>query len=581
MTMTETGPVPAPASAPAPAPPPPPLTSGASGVDHKVVGTLYVAVALGFLLIGGVLGLVLRAQLAGPEAELVTDRQFQQFLTYHGAFLVFLFLLPAWTGLATAIVPLQIGAARLAFPRLQATAFWMTVFGGGLMLISPLVGGGKRVLGGWTLSDPLPVGERFAGHGVDYFVVGLALVVVAALVAAVGLITTILKMRTPSMRMRHIPLFSWSVLVSGSVVLLALPVFLAALVLLYVDHAHGGRILTGVTSEGGGNPLLWSRMVWFALYPTLFALLIPALGAVSEMVPVFARRRIARRSVAIGALAAVGIFSFVGWGSEVPDLRPARLLFTLGALVVLAPIASLVLNWLLTVAEGRKQARSGGHEPDLASSPMILVLGFLAVLGLGLAASAVSALDATGDLHQNAWSTGQLHAMFFASSTIALVAALHYWGPKLWGFHLSSGLARLELLLLAGGALLMVASELVLGLQDMPAQTSTYTSGDGWQAASLGAGLGGAAIGLGTVVVIADLLRGLSNRRRHPADGDPWGGHTLEWATSSPPPPHNFDRMPDVRSETPLLDLREAEAKAAEAQAAEAKATAATGDTDE
>lgn len=550
----ERGPVPSPAPPSEPARPAPPLTGGARGADHKVVGTIYIAAALLFLVAGGVLGLVLRAELASSGNSLATERQFQQLFTYHGIFLVFLFLLPAWTGLATAIVPLQIGATRLAFPRLHATTLWLTVVGAGLIVASPLVNGGKRVLGGFSLTDPLPVGPAFAGDGVDYLVLGLGLVVVAAVLAAAGLITTIVKLRAPGLTMRRLPLFSWSVLVSSSVMLLALPVLAAALVLLIVDREYGGRVLTGLTSEGGGNPLLWPRMFWFAAYPFLWALLLPALGAASEIVPVFARRRIARRPVALAALGAVGVLSFAGWGSEVDNLAPAKWLFALGALAVLAPVASLVLNWLLTLAEGRK----AGARTDLGSSPMVFTLGFVAVLGLGLAASAVSAVDATGDLHANAWATGQRHALFFASSTIALVAALHFWAPKLWGFRLSAGLARLEVLLLAGGALLMVASELVLGLQDAPSRVATYASDEGWELANLGAGLGGAAIGLGALLVVMSLLAGAAGRRRQAVGADPWGAHTLEWATTSPPLPHNFDRLPTIGSDTPVLDLREA-----------------------
>lgn len=561
MAMTQTSPapppVPAQAALPATAPPLPPLTSGAAGADHKLVGTLYVGFALLFLVVGGVIGMVLRAQLASPDADLLAEREFRQLFTYHGVFLVFLFLLPAWIGLATAIVPLQIGATRQAFPRLHAFCLWTTVAGAALMVSFPLMGGGSRVVSGWTLLDPIPVGEEFSGRGVDYLVVGLGLVLVAAVLASAGLIATIARMRAPGLRLRQIPLFSWSSLVSSAVLILALPVLLAALVILYVDREFGGLILSGFTSDGGGNPGLWPRLVWFAVYPTVWALLLPALGAISEIVPVFARHRVAKRAVAMAALGAVGVLAFAGWGSEVPELRPARLMFVLGALAVLAPVASLILNWLMTIREGRSAAASGGGDaPDLGAAPMVLASGAVAVLGLALAASAVSALDATGDLHTNAWATGQHHALL-AASTVAVAAALHFWAPKLWGFRLSGKLSRLEVLLLAGGALLMSVSELALGLSDMPVHVSTYSSGDGWELGNLGAAVGGVAVALGVVVVIANLLTGFASRARYPQQSDPWGGHTLEWVAASPPPPHNFDALPTVRSDTPVLDRRE------------------------
>lgn len=558
MALTETSPAPAPAEVAAvyeTARPLPPLTSGAQGADHKVVGSAYIAVALVFLLVGGVLGLVLRAQLASPANDLVTEGTFRQLFTYHGVFLVFLFLLPAWTGLATAIVPLQLGARRVAFPRVHATALWLTVAGGAMIVASPFVEGGKQVVTGWSLADPVPAGADFSGHGVDYLILGLGLVLIAAVLAAAGMVATIAKLRAPGLTLRRLPMFSWASLVSSSVLLLAAPVLLAGLVMLFVDREYGGRLLSGNTAGGGGDPLMWPRLFWFAAYPMLWALVVPALGAASEIVAVFARHPIARRPVALAAIAGVGVLAFTGWGGEVAELRPAHVLFALGGLAVLAPVASLVLNWLLTIAEARKQ----GAAPDLVSGPAVLVLGMVAVVGLGLAASAVSAVDASGDLHANAWATGQRHAMFFGVSTLALVAALHYWAPKLWGIQLAKGMARLEVLLLAGGVLLMAASELALGLQDMPLHTFTYASGDNWSVASLGAAVGGAGVGLGALVVVLDILGGLaSKRRKPPVPADPWGGYTLEWATSSPPPAHNFDSLPVVGSDTPLLDQRQA-----------------------
>ena len=337
--------------------------------------------------------------------------------------------------------------------------------------------------------------------------------------------------------------------------LLAAPVLMAGMGLLYVDHHFGAHVFTGFTGSGGGSRLLWTRLFWFGAYPFLFALLLPGLGAASDIIPVFARRPIADRPKAVAAIAAVGVLAFAGWGSEVESLRRARLLFVAGALVVLAPIASLVLNWLLTL---RKAAAEEGTEEirgGLTSTPMLHVLGFLVVLLAGLGASAVSALDATGDLHTDYWHIGQQHLMFFAPATLAFVAAVHFWAPKVWGRHLSAALGKLEVLLLAGGSLLGFLPALVLGLQDMPIHTSTYSSADDWQAFSLLMGIGAAVLVLGVVVFVLNLLFSVVLRRSQPAPRDPWGGHTLEWFAPSPPPYHNFDRLPEVRSATPLLDL--------------------------
>jgi cytochrome c oxidase subunit 1 len=283
----------------------------------------------------------------------------------------------------------------------------------------------------------------------------------------------------------------------------------------------------------------------------LFALLLPALGAASDIIPVFAKRPIADRSKAMPAMAAIGVLAFFGWGSEVANLEGAKLLFAAGALVVLAPVASLVVNWLLTLR---------GADPEdlkaaMMSTPMMHVLGFVVVLAVGLAASAVSAIDATGDLHANYWHVGQQHLMFFAPGVIGFAAALHFWGPKWFGRHLSSGLGKLEVLLLTGGSLLAFLPALILGLQDMPIHTSVYASGDDWQAFNLIMGVGGAVLVLGVLAFVLNLLFSVALKRGKPAIADPWEGHTLEWAAPSPPPRHNFDRVPEVRSATPMLDL--------------------------
>ncbi len=560
MALTETSPD-APASSPAPEQPKlaaPSLGSGAAGNDHKTIGSGFLALALVFVVVGGVLALLMRGQLTVADTDFANIRQYRQLFTYHGTVLVFLFLLPAWIGLATAIVPLQIGAARLAFPRLQTLALWLMVIGGGFVVASPWVRGGKSVVSGWNLAHPLPMGRAFRGDSIEVLTLGLAIVVGAAVLAIVNLVTTIIKLRAEGLTTRRLALFSWSVLISGSVLLLALPVLLGGFLMIFVDHHYSAHVFTGLTSSRGGNRLAWPRLFWFGAYPMLWGFLLPALGVVSEIVPVFARRRIADRHKAMLAMVGIGILAFAGWGSEVRNLKDARPLFVLGALAVLAPVASLLVNWLLTLREGAQ-----GEDPEVlrsrfSATPMLLCLGFLPVLGLGLAAGAVSAVGATTRFHSNYWSVGQQHLLYFGPATIAVVAAVHYWAPKLWGRHLSDAAGKLELLLIVGGTLLAFSCALILGLQDMRIHTDVYTDSDNWQLANIGVSLGTAALVGGVLVFLLNLLASVVARRGKPADDDPWGGHTLEWAATSPPPRHNFDSLPEIRSDTPVLDRRQA-----------------------
>ena len=316
------------------------------GTDHKYIGSLYVAAAVVFLVAGVVLALLMRAQLATPEAEILGDRTYRQVFTLHGVFSVFLFLLPVWLGLASAIVPLQVGAARLAFPRLHAMSFWLFLTGGIMVIVAPAL---SDVFHGWALSDPIPVKLGLPGRGPDFLLLGLVLVLMAAVLVVVNLIVTVLQLRPPGMTLRRIPVFSWSMMVSGAVLLFALPILIGAFGLLFVDRHYGTSIFSGFTGSRGGNPLLWPRLFWFAAYPMLWALLIPALGAVSEIVSTFAGRPLFSRERASAALVGIGVLSFAGWGSEVETLNRARPLFILGALIVLAPVALLILNWLATL----------------------------------------------------------------------------------------------------------------------------------------------------------------------------------------------------------------------------------------
>lgn len=523
-----------------------------AGTDHKVIGTLFVVAGILFLVVSGVLAEVMRAQLSGPDTGVVGHTTYRQLFTLHGTLGVFGFLGPVWVGLATAVVPLQIGAARLAFPRLQALALWLVVAGGGMMVASPFVDGGK-VVSGWTLSTPIPEGRAFRGEAADLFVLGLAVVAVALVLAATNLVVTVHKMRAPGLTLRRTPLFSWSVAVSGAVLVLALPVLVGGLVMLFVDRHYNGHIFNGFTGSGGGDPLLWPRLFWFAAYPTLWALLLPGLGVAAEIVPVFARRRLFSHARAATALGAVGVLSFAGWGSQVAGLSRARGLFAVGALLVLAPVASVLLNLVATVATGMRERTV--RVPDLRVAPVLYVVGFLIVLAVGLAGGAVAAVGAGTSAARNYWQVATQHTLFFGASTLAAAAGLAYWAPKLWGRHLSDKASLLAATLLTGGMLVTFVPMFVLGYQDMHVHLATYASDDRFRPANLVASVGAAITALGVLVLALDLVVNVVGRRGRAAVADPWGGHTLEWATSSPPPSHNFDRLPDVRSEAPMLDL--------------------------
>jgi len=551
MTITDAGPTTDAPLDPSGSPDAPAETGQGStaGTDHKVIGTLFVAASLLFLVVGGALAMVMRAQVSAPDLEVLGANTYRQIFTMHGVVMVFLFLLPLWLGLVTALVPLQIGATRMAFPRVHALSLWLFLGGAGMVVAAPLV---SDVVGGWTLSAPLPIGPRFSGEGIDLVILGLALVSVAAITVAINVLATVLQLRAPGLTMARIPLFSWSATVSSAVMLLALPVLVAALLMLFLDRHYGAQIFSGFTGSRGGNPLMWPRLFWFAAFPLLWALLLPALGAVSDIVPVFARRKLFSHRRAVAAIAAIGVLSFAGWGSEVGNLRRARPLFALGVLLVLLPVASLILNWLATAA---KASRTDPQLKErMRSVPMLHVGGALGLLLVGLAGELVAGLDAGGRSHRNYWGIATQHSLFFGAATVGAVAAIYFWAPKLWGRHLSEKMGRLQFLALVGGMYLTFLPMFVLGIQDMGAHTSAYGD-NGLAPANLVSSFGGAVLILGVLLLILNLLASVVAGRGQPATSDPWGGHTLEWSTTSPPPADNFRVLPEVRSETPLLDL--------------------------
>jgi len=477
--------------------------------QHKVVGTFCVAVALAFLVAGGVLAAILRTQLAQPGEHLLHARTYKELASLHGTFSVFLFLMPAWAGLGFAVVPLQVGAGRLAFPRLAVASATMFV-GGGVLLVAATLTWDRGVPQSWAL-DPANFAPHRYGHAPELWLMGLALVGLAVIAGAVNLLTTALAGRSPGMAWDDVPLFTRSMVVSSAVLLLAVPALLAGLALLYLQHHSGGRAFD---IARGGDPLVWHQLFWFFAYPALWAMVIPALGAVSEIVDASGAARGARSREMGLAIAAVGVFAFTGWGSELAgDTSVPKAVFIVGGLLTVAAAAGVALTWLDVLRRGR---------PTL-NLPTAHALVVVLLLAAGLAGTAVMrALPLTRGGVFTYWWVASWHTLLVGVATLGIVTALCYWAPAIWGRYVSGGLGSLQLLLIGGGAVLTVVPMFVLGAQVMYRSTATYSSGDGWTVANLIATAGSYVLAIGVVVFIVNLLTVAAGRTQTAPATDPW-----------------------------------------------------------
>ena len=537
MTVTETRPDDV-------APPSPPAVreAGAEALpvtaDHKRLGLLFLGGSLLFLVVGGIVGGALRAELADEGVQIVGGN-YSRLFSLHATVSSLLFLGPAWIGLATYVVPLQLGAGRLALPRLHAFAAWLFLFGGALLVLAYLLG--PPVGLGIADARPMVAPDGGAGHANALAIVSMALVASATVLAAVSLAVTILKLRTPGLTLRRLPMFSWATLVTSLTTVVATPVFLGGLVLLYVDQRFGGDFFS---RDNVAGQTVWQHSLWLFGRPEVYLLLLPGLGAACDIVATHAHRPLLSLDAARAHIALFAVLAFGAWaaGTDVADAIVLPTYTPLTALVAL-PVAVLVLVWLGTVAKGRPRMH-----PSL-----LFVAGFVALTGVGalhVVAAAAAGVDGA------AWATGHLHTVAFGGPTLLLAGSIYHWAPKLFGRELAAGLGRAAFLGLFGGFFLLGLGSYLAGYDGAPAHVRDFDFSSSATTYGLLAVVGGGVVLVGALAMIADIALAIGGRSRAAGPDDPYGGLTLEWATSSPPPPQGFDAVPEVRSAHPLLDLR-------------------------
>ena len=541
MTVTETRPEATDATdAVAPAAGP---TGGLAGLlgngDHKTVGRLYIGTSLLFLLVAGVAGAMVGAERIDVDRlDVLGQESFAQVFTLHSVSAVFLFLLPFLLGLALVMVPLQVGASTVAFPRAAAASYWAFLVSGGILLASYGINGG-------------PFGGD--ANGVDLFLSSFVGVLAALLLGTVCVVTTVLALRPAGMTLDRVPMFSWSMVVAGTVWLLSLPVLVAGLLLLYVDTHYG------VGTFGGPNGMYGRLMQWAFQQPQLYAFAVPALGIALDTVVVFARVRLGLRQRQ-AAMVAIGLAGALGFGAWAQRGLAAGLsdqaLYVIDAFAALLPF--LVVTAL--VADTLRRGR-----PKLAS-PIVFSVAALLMLLAGAAAGATSAIDPFDLLYPDTtWTTAQAHYVLLGVA-LAAIGGAHYWATKLFGRQLREGLGLLTAVVLLVGTVVLALPDVVSGALDQLRAIDQYflqsqaaLIRDNVETMNLISFVGGIVVVLGVLLFLLNVVTSFLGRRDPDLPGDPWGGQTLEWATASPPPIGNFTEAPVVTSAEPLLDVEEGE----------------------
>ena len=515
-----------------------------STVDHKIVGLRFIVTAFVFLLLAGSLAIAMRAQLAQPEAGLIGPDLYNQLFSMHGTTMMFLFAVPVMEAFGVYLVPLMVGTRNIAFPRLNAFAYWVYLFGGAMIWVAFAVNVGADT--GWFSYVPLAGPEHSPGKRVDFWAQMITFTEVSALAVAVVVIVTVLKQRAPGMTLDRIPIAVWAQLVTSFIVLFAMPAVMIASSMLIMDRLIGTHFFNPAE---GGDALLWQHLFWFFGHPEVYIIFLPATGFVSMIVATFSRRPIFGYLPLVLALVATGFLSFGLWvhhmfATGLPQLGAA--FFTASSMLIAIPSGIQIFCWIATLWGGR----------PVFATPLLFVLGFVVIfVAGGLTGVMVASVPIDLQVHDSFFVVAHFHYVLIGGAVFPLIGVVYYWFPKMTGRMLDERLGRWQFALAFIGFNLAFFPMHVLGLQGMPRRVYTYVPETGWGDLNALSSAGAALFAASFVLMLVNIAIGL--RRGAPAGSNPWDAGTLEWATSSPPPAHNFDRIPFVESRDPLWSERD------------------------
>ena len=503
-------------------------------VDHKRIGTLYAVTSFLWFIVGGIEALLMRVQLSQADSTLIDPELFNQLFTMHGTTMVFLVVMPLSAAFFNWLIPLQIGARDVAFPRLNALSYWIFLFGSLFLNFSWIIGDAPN--GGWFGYAPNSHVAFNPTNGMNFWVIGLNILGVASIAAGLNFIVTILNMRAPGMSLTKMPVFTWMTFVTSVLIVLALPVLTVALIQLQVDRLYGSHFYD---TAAGGDPVLWQHMFWLFGHPEVYILILPAMGIVSEILPVFSRKPLFGYSFLVFAGVAIGFMGWFVWSHHMftVGLGPAaNSAFAISTMAIAIPTGIKIFNWIATMWGGSIRF----------STAMLFAISFIAMFTIGGLSGVMHASVPTDAQQQDTYFVvAHFHYVLFGGAIMAIFGGIYFWWPKATGYMLNDKLGKINFFIMFIGFNLQFAPQHWLGLDGMPRRIFTYAENMGWENTNMMASGGGFLMALSVLLFIINVF--YSAKKRVPAGDDPWDGRTLEWSISSPPPHYNFEKIPNVQ----------------------------------
>jgi cytochrome c oxidase subunit 1 len=514
--------------------------------DHKKIGYLYLVTSFAFFLIAGLMALLMRAELARPGQQFLSNDQFNQLFTMHGTIMLLFFATPLFVGFTNVIMPLQIGSPDVAFPRLNMFSYWLFLFGGSIAMLGFVTPGGAADFG-WFAYTPLTNAVHSPNLGADLWIMGLALSGFGTILGGVNFVTTILCMRAPGMTMFRMPIFTWNVLVTSILVLIAFPVLAGALLCLESDRKLG----THVFDASNGGSLLWQHLFWFFGHPEVYIIALPFFGIVTEILPVFSRKPIFGYKGLVFATLSIAALSVTVWAHHMYVTGGVLLpFFAFMTFLIAVPTGVKFFNWVGTIWRGALSF----------DTPMLWSLGFLVTFLFGGLTGVILAVPPIDfQVSDSYFVVAHFHYVVFGTVVFAMFAGFYFWWPKMTGKMLDERLGKIHFWMLFFGFHTTFLVQHWLGAEGMARRYADYLASDGYTTLNTISTIGAFVLGASTLPFLLNVIITTKRAPKVTSD-DPWGwGRSLEWATTCPPPRHNFLSMPRIRSESPAFDLHHPE----------------------